>query len=147
MVEKVFRISSLQELQEFAKRLSECLRGNELILLKGNLAAGKTTFTRFLVSAIDSDAGEEVNSPTFSVMNEYETSRYPVFHVDLYRVKKFDLTDVVGNGLVIVEWPDESLFEIEDVPVVGIEFEITGENERILRLKVKKGGYVLECFE
>ncbi|WP_457627138.1 tRNA (adenosine(37)-N6)-threonylcarbamoyltransferase complex ATPase subunit type 1 TsaE, partial [Persephonella sp.] len=92
MVEKVFRISSLQELQEFAKRLSECLRGNELILLKGNLAAGKTTFTRFLVSAIDSDAGEEVNSPTFSVINEYETSRYPVFHVDLYRVKKFDLT-------------------------------------------------------
>jgi len=147
MFEKTIHIKSLSQLEEFARKLSRCLKGNEVILLKGNLASGKTTFTRFLVSSIYPEAGEQVNSPTFSVMNEYETPAFPVFHIDLYRVKKFDLTDVIGNGLVIVEWPDEGLLNVEEVPVIQIEFEITDENERVLRLKVKKGEYIIKCLE
>jgi len=67
------KINSLKELENFAKKLAKCLKGNEIILLKGNLAAGKTTFTRYLVSSIDPSAEDQVTSPTFSIMNEYET--------------------------------------------------------------------------
>ena len=140
-------INSLEELKDFAKRLSKCLKGNEVILLKGNLAAGKTTFTRFLVSHIDEEAGEEVNSPTFTIMNQYETKKFPVFHIDLYRVKDFDFTDFIGEGLIIVEWAEEKLFNIESVPVILIDIEIKEENKRIFRIKYKNAEYIKECLE
>ena len=140
-------INSLEELKDFAKRLSKCLKGNEVILLKGNLAAGKTTFTRFLVSYIDEEAGEEVNSPTFTIMNQYETEKFPVFHIDLYRVKDFDFTDFIGEGLIIVEWAEEKLFNIESVPVILIDIEIKEENKRIFRIKYKNAEYIKECLE
>jgi tRNA threonylcarbamoyladenosine biosynthesis protein TsaE len=146
-MEIVKKISSLSQLQEFAKRLSDCLKGNELILLKGNLASGKTTFTRFLVSSIDPEAEDQVNSPTFSVMNEYETSRFPVYHIDLYRVKDFDFSDILGHGVVVVEWAEKSMMDIEDLPVVFIEFDVTGENERVLRISIKNGNYLKDCLK
>ncbi|NPA58280.1 MAG: tRNA (adenosine(37)-N6)-threonylcarbamoyltransferase complex ATPase subunit type 1 TsaE [Aquificae bacterium] len=145
-MEKTFHIKSLEELESFAGRLANCLKGNELILLSGDLASGKTTFTRFLVSAISKQAGEEVNSPTFTVVNQYETENYPIFHVDLYRVNRFDLSDFLGEGLVIVEWPDESLFRLKDFPVIKISFQVAGDNERILKVSTDEKSGITDCL-
>ncbi|WP_457639901.1 tRNA (adenosine(37)-N6)-threonylcarbamoyltransferase complex ATPase subunit type 1 TsaE [Persephonella sp.] len=147
MVKKKLKINSLQELQSFAQKVANCLKGREVILLKGNLASGKTTFTRYLLDAVQSGAGEQVNSPTFSVMNEYETDKFPVYHVDLYRVKSFDLSDVIGSGVVIVEWPEKWLYNITDVPVLMLEIRVTGENERIFEISVKNGEYLEKCLK
>lgn len=121
-------IKDLEDLYNFAKRVSKCLKGNGLILLYGELSAGKTTFTKALVSSIDKSLEDEVNSPTFTVMNIYETPEFPIYHLDLYRVKEFDISDIVGNGLIIVEWANFQDFSDYDVPKIEIkiEFENTG---------------------
>ncbi|WP_456464095.1 tRNA (adenosine(37)-N6)-threonylcarbamoyltransferase complex ATPase subunit type 1 TsaE [Persephonella sp.] len=140
------KISSLDQLKSFALDLSKCLEGKEIILLKGDLAAGKTTFTRFLVSAIDPESEDQVSSPTFSVMNEYETSRFPVYHIDLYRVKDFDFSDVLGHGLVVVEWADK-ITNLGNYPVVFIDIDIVDENERIFKVETKNADYLEECLK
>ncbi len=140
------KINSLEDLKTFTEKLAECLKGNELILLKGNLASGKTTFTRYLVSSIDKEAEEEVNSPTFTVMNVYETKKFPVYHIDLYRVKDFDFTDILDTGVVIVEWAEEELLNIDNLPVMFIEIEPVGDTERILKIKHKNADYLINCI-
>jgi len=140
-------INSLEEMKHFAKQLAKCLRGNEVILLKGNLAAGKTTFTRFLVSALNPEIEDEVNSPTFTVMNQYDTQKFPIYHIDLYRVKDFDFTDFLGEGVIIVEWGTEETFdEIEDMPVLFIEIFPEEEEKRVLKIKQKNADYLIGCI-
>ncbi len=122
-------IKDLNELYEFAQKFSKCLKGNELILLYGDLSAGKTTFTKALVSSIDKSLEDEVNSPTFTVMNIYETDKFPIYHIDLYRVKEFDISDIVGQGLIIVEWADfQDFSEYEDIiPLIKIKINFSKE--------------------
>ena len=146
-MEKTVYINSLEELDKFAKKLSQCLKGNEVILLKGNLAAGKTTFTRYLVKNIDESLEDEVNSPTFTVMNQYETEKFPIYHIDLYRVKDFDFYDFLGEGVIIIEWATEELFEeLEDIPVLFIDIKVT-DNKRIFNIKSKNADYLLKCLD
>ncbi|PMP77673.1 MAG: tRNA (adenosine(37)-N6)-threonylcarbamoyltransferase complex ATPase subunit type 1 TsaE, partial [Sulfurihydrogenibium sp.] len=68
-MEKV-KIENLQELDKFTKQFASMLKGDEVILLEGDLGAGKTTFTKFLLKHLGVE--EDVTSPTFTVMNEYE---------------------------------------------------------------------------
>ncbi|NPA12645.1 MAG: tRNA (adenosine(37)-N6)-threonylcarbamoyltransferase complex ATPase subunit type 1 TsaE [Aquificae bacterium] len=121
-----FSIGSLEQLKELAEKVASCLKGNEVILLQGDLASGKTTFTRFLVSALDPSAGEDVSSPTFSIMNVYETENFPVYHIDLYRVKQFDISDFVGNGLIIIEWANRDTVE-DNLPYLFISIDTKGD--------------------
>ena len=145
MFYKKININSLNQLKKFARKFSKCLKGNEIILLKGNLSAGKTTFTKFLVSSLGFEE-EEVSSPTFSVMNEYETKKGTVYHIDLYRVKHFDLTDILGYGIIIVEWADEKEFEGIDHPIIILKFEILDEEKREIKVFIKNADYLKECI-
>ncbi len=81
-----------------------------VLLLEGDLGAGKTTFVKTIAAALDSTA--EVTSPTFSIVQEYPTPRGPIYHFDLYRLNSLDevldldMEDYLDRGfLVIVEWP------------------------------------------
>ena len=144
------QINSLKELKQLAVKIANCLKGNEIILLQGNLAAGKTTFTRYLVSSIDPSVEDEVNSPTFSIMNEYETSKFPIYHIDLYRVKDFDFTDVLGNGVVIVEWAEEELknelSQYTDLSVVFIKISVKNDETRLFEIDFINADYLRECI-
>jgi tRNA threonylcarbamoyladenosine biosynthesis protein TsaE len=141
------KINSVEETKKFAGYLARCLKGKEVILLKGNLAAGKTTFVRFLVSSLDPSLEDEVNSPTFTVMNQYETEKFPIFHIDLYRVKDFDFTDFLGEGIIIIEWAEDDLFEtLEDVPVIFIKIKTLNDQERIFNIKYKNADYITDCI-
>ncbi len=142
---KEIKINSLDDMKEFAKNLNNCLKGNELILLIGDLASGKTTFTKFLVSSLGIEDESEITSPTFTVMNEYETDKGTVYHIDLYRVKNFDITDILGYGIVLIEWGNEIDIKNIDVPVIKIEFKISGEESRILKISLQNAEYIKEC--
>ena len=134
-MEKV-EIVDLEGLKNLAKELAKTLKGNEVIFLKGELGAGKTTFTRFLVEALKPKEGTIVRSPTFAVLNEYETEKGTVYHADLYRVKNFDFTDYVGNGILLIEWADY----LKDLkPDIVLEFEVLDENRRKVKIKTFKG--------
>ncbi|WP_392437853.1 tRNA (adenosine(37)-N6)-threonylcarbamoyltransferase complex ATPase subunit type 1 TsaE [Cruoricaptor ignavus] len=105
-----------------------------LLLLKGNLGAGKTTFTQNLLKALGST--DEVTSPTYSIVNEYETPQGKVFHFDLYRLKNaaevFDIgiEEYLESGaLCIIEWPEVFEGELENYP----RHEMTIDNDGSLR--------------
>jgi len=105
-MKKKIIINNLQELEDFANKVAKCLKGDELLLLEGNLAAGKTTFTKYIAKNFGID-DYEVVSPTFNIMNIYEGRQFDIYHIDLYRVDDFDITDFIGKGLIIIEWPKE----------------------------------------
>ena len=123
---------NLEGLKELAERLAKELKGNEIIFLIGDLGAGKTTFTKFLVEALKPKEDIPVRSPTFAVMNVYPTEKGDVYHFDLYRVKDFDVTDYEGSGILIVEWP-EYLKGVK--PDIVVKFEYIDENSRKVRIE------------
>ena len=97
--------------ETLAARLAERARPGDAILLEGPLGAGKTTFARAFVRAAAGNPGLEVPSPSFTLVQEYDTPIGPIFHYDLWRIERSDsLTELdwddARNGIVLVEWPD-----------------------------------------
>ncbi len=137
-----------KKLSDVAKRLSKCVKGNEIFLLIGDLGAGKTTFVKYFVASIDEALKDEVNSPTFNIMNIYETERFNIYHIDLYRVKNFDLTDLLGNGVIFIEWPKEDEFTDTDYTLVKIRFKIGDDlDKRNLEIDIYNGEYITNCLK
>lgn len=98
---------------EFGEDIAAALRAGDVILLEGDLGAGKTTLARALVRALAEDPELEVPSPTFTLVQTYAT-RIPVAHVDLYRLGAPDEVDELGldeaarSGVIVVEWPQRA---------------------------------------
>jgi len=106
-----------------------------LILLSGDLGAGKTTLTKGIAAGLGAAREDDVTSPTFTLVHKYEGSTR-VYHVDLYRIE--DLHDLETLGLedifaeqavVIVEWPDRMKLRT-DWPIVRIQLEHVAEDTR-----------------
>lgn len=108
-----------EDTKDFAKRLAALLKEGDVIALEGDLGAGKTTFTKGLAEGLG--ITRNVNSPTFTIIKEYQ-GRLPLYHMDVYRVEDAfeDLgfeEYFEGNGVTVVEWahlieaqlPDELL--------------------------------------
>lgn len=105
-----FTIHDMDDWQHIAETVVSSLQ-HHILLLKGNLGAGKTTFTQFLLNKLGSE--DEVSSPTYSIVNEYSTPKGKVFHFDLYRLKNIDevydigIEEYLDNAfLCIIEWPE-----------------------------------------
>ena len=112
-----FRIHQLEEWKDIVNQIIPNLQHN-ILLLKGNLGAGKTTFSQFLLKELGSS--DEISSPTYSIVNEYDTPKGKVFHFDLYRLKSveeaydFGIEEYLDNGyLSIIEWPEIYTDELE----------------------------------
>jgi len=117
-----------------------------LILLSGELGAGKTTLTKGIVSGLGAAEEDQVTSPTFTLVHKYDGGAQ-VYHVDLYRVGDFQGLESLGledffteQAIVIVEWP-ENLTIRADWPVVRIRFEHVDEDTR--RILIHDGSGVL----
>jgi len=101
----------LVQLDILASRLALLLKAGDIIALSGPLGAGKTTFARALITRLGSEG--EVPSPTFALMQRYETPRLTLTHCDFYRLEpseldELGLDDAVSEGAVIVEWPERA---------------------------------------
>lgn len=104
----------LSELGRLAELIALKVRAGDCIALHGDLGAGKTTFARALIRAVLGDPRAEVPSPTFPIVQPYETQRIAIAHFDLYRLASEDdlaeigFADALGQGMVIVEWPERA---------------------------------------
>jgi tRNA threonylcarbamoyladenosine biosynthesis protein TsaE len=148
MVKIVLKNLDEKKLSDIAKKLSRCVKGNEIFLLIGDLGAGKTTFVKHFVASIDKSLKDEVNSPTFTIMNIYETERFNIYHIDLYRVKEFDLTDFLGSGVIFIEWPKKDEFTDIDYPLIKISFKIGDDlDKRNLEIDILNGEYIINCLK
>ena len=122
-----FKINKIEDWQNVIDQILPELNHN-ILLLKGNLGAGKTTFTQFLLKNFDST--DEVSSPTYAIVNEYDSPRGKIFHFDLYRMKSIEevyqigIEEYLDNAfLCIIEWPEIYEEELADFPHHEIKIE------------------------
>lgn len=129
-------INNLDEMNSFATKLGNNINNKMIILLTGDLGAGKTTFTKALAKGLG--VTEIVNSPTFTILKEYHSGRIPLYHFDAYRLE--DGYEDLGfsqyieeNALSVIEWP---IYMMEDIPseYLKIEIKTIDENKRELEL-------------
>ena len=114
MSAKIWPIEAISEaeLNKLAAWLSLVLKKTDIIFLKGDLGAGKTTFARALIRHLSNDEIVEIPSPTFSLVQHYQTARVDIYHFDLYRISHPDevveigLDEALISGVSIIEWPD-----------------------------------------
>ena len=126
-----FKIDKIEDWQNVIDKILPQLQHN-ILLLKGNLGAGKTTFTQFLLKDLGSQ--DEVSSPTYAIVNEYDSPKGNVFHFDLYRMKNADEVEDIGiheylnNAfLCIIEWPEVYEEELAHFPHHEMSIENEGE--------------------
>lgn len=135
-----FKLEIIYELNEVdivAKQLINNLK-SKTILFYGDMGVGKTTLIKAIVKALGSN--DEVSSPTFSIVNEYELNNDKVYHFDLYRIK--DLEEAYNFGIedyiyskhwIIIEWPEKiEAILTEEVDI--IDLKIASESKRDLKL-------------
>jgi tRNA threonylcarbamoyl adenosine modification protein YjeE len=108
-----FTASTSDEMTALGAALGKRLKRGDIVLLYGDLGAGKTTFSRGLIQAIDPSASEVV-SPTFTLVQTYEIGETVLYHYDLYRLETGDAStltelgwdEAITYGITLVEWPE-----------------------------------------
>jgi tRNA threonylcarbamoyladenosine biosynthesis protein TsaE len=126
---------SEDETAAVARQFASHLKPGDVVLLSGNLGAGKTAFVRGLAEGLGIDPGE-VSSPTFTIVHEYRGGRLTLYHVDLYRLEKAATGDLgleemgVADGILAIEWPDRLTHALSEATMVNID--IVGETTRLI---------------
>ena len=127
---------SEDETADVARELAAALKAGDVILLSGNLGAGKTAFVRGLASGLGIDP-EDVSSPTFTLVHEYRGGRLTLYHADLYRLERIATEEIgleemgIADGVLAIEWPDRLAHAMPGAREVQIE--IVDENRRRIR--------------
>ena len=123
----------------FAKEFAKTLNKDDIIVLCGDLGAGKTKFTQGILEFFG--LGDDISSPTFTIVNEYKNDEISIYHFDVYRLNnEDDFYDIggdeyLGNGLCIIEW-GEIIKPALPPNTIWVKFErsFTSENERIITI-------------
>lgn len=137
-MEKVMEIGSLDELDNVAREVLDSLAGRSVVAFDAPMGAGKTTLISRIAAMLNAD--DDVASPTFAIVNQYEGDR-TIFHFDMYRIERveealdFGCEEYFASGeLCLVEWPEkiEPLLP-EDTMVVRIEIKSDTERRFVIR--------------
>lgn len=115
---KKFEVNTAEATQAIGERLGALVTAGDVILLDGDLGAGKTTFTKGL--ALGLGITRNIKSPTFTIIREYQTGRLPLYHMDVYRLEdgsgdELGLEEYFnGDGVSVVEWSQFVAGELPD---------------------------------
>ena len=137
-------LANLEQTRDLAKAFAKVLKPPMVVLLTGDLGAGKTTFVKDVVFALGCE--DSFTSPTFILLNTYN-AKFPVYHFDMYRLSSAEEAMNVGfeeyfdkntlDGVCFVEWPENVEGLINDVDYV-IEIEKNGDLRRTVTIKEGK---------
>lgn len=139
---KQFLTHSPEETITLGRRLAELLSAPKLVVLTGDLGAGKTTLIKGLAEGFKAESQDNVTSPTFTLIHEYRGPKATLYHIDLYRVDSprqletlaiDDLRD--ERSLILLEW-GEKFERFRQGCDAKISIETLGENERRITLKI-----------
>ena len=132
---------SAEETIAYGRTLTELLTPPKLVLLRGDLGAGKTTLVKGIAAAFEAGAEEDVTSPTFTLVHEYRGPRANLYHIDLYRIDTPRELETLGlddlrsdNSILLIEWGEKfpRLLRERDVE---ISLDRQSENERKIRIE------------
>ena len=134
------RINSLESIRESARQFVDAMEDNTVFAFYGKMGAGKTTFVKALCETMG--VTDTVNSPTFAIVNEYNTpSGVPIYHFDFYRIKQLaEVYDMgyedyfYGQGICFIEWP-ELIEELLPEDTVCITIEELPDGSRMIRTR------------
>lgn len=125
-------IKNKNEMINLAEQLAKLCSKNDVILLNGDLGAGKTFFTKYFAKALG--IKEDIVSPTFTLAKEYQNGDKVLYHVDAYRLEGVEedvsyMFDYYINGITIIEWP-EFISDYLPYSYVQLYIKTTGEESR-----------------
>lgn len=136
-----FVVNNLKETKKVANVFAKLLSGGEIILLNGDLGAGKTTFTKFVLETLG--VKDDVTSPTFTIMHEYKTKKFNIYHFDMYRLSsgaeacEFGMDEYLYSGdkrnIVFVEWA-ENIKDILNGKFIKINIKLLDDNKREIEI-------------
>jgi tRNA threonylcarbamoyladenosine biosynthesis protein TsaE len=128
---------SERETFALAKNLAKKFKGNEVVLLIGELGAGKTVFAKGIAAGLGLKDIRQVCSPSFTLLNIYLAS-VPIYHLDLYRlsgeaeIRDLGFEDYIGEGVVLIEWGEKIKFPLE---AIRVEIEVGPGDTRTIQIR------------
>lgn len=137
----LFITRSEEETEAVARKIASGWSGTEVVLLQGELGAGKTVFARGLAAGLGVKNLGEVCSPSFTLVNIYQ-GKWPIYHIDLYRLDRqediLDLgwEDYLGKGVIIVEWGEKIKFGFGQ-PVYYVQIQIDSQDIRRISITIR----------
>lgn len=127
-----------EETQAVAREVAAVLRAGDVLLLSGDLGAGKTTFVRGLAEGLGIEP-KDVSSPTFTLVHEYHGRGLTLYHADLYRLERAATDDLgleeigVKDGVLAIEWPDRLSHELSGA--MRIRIEVVNDDSRRITIE------------
>ncbi len=138
-----FISKSEQDTIDFASKLAEQLKPKDIIVLSGELGSGKTKFVQGILKHFGLE--QEISSPTFTIVNEYKTLNFPIYHFDVYRLADIDEFYAMGgeeyfeNGICLIEW-GEMIEEILPPNYIKVTFSKDDNDENYRKLTIETFG-------
>ena len=123
------KLKSLEDTQNFSKKISQIISTGDIIFLYGEIGVGKTTFVKFFINHLEYKndiRNSEVLSPTYNIVYDYDVKEIKILHYDLYRLKNYKDISQLGmfetsnNHIKIVEWPE--LIQLKPKDRIDIKF-------------------------
>lgn len=147
-MEKQFKVEGEEATHALAAKLAACCSGGEVIYLKGDLGAGKTSFSQGFIRALGYSG--RVKSPTYTLVEPYEVGTMRIFHFDLYRLSDPEELEFMGirdyfapDAICLIEWPDKGAQLLASADLeISIEIE---PNSRVFTVQPgsQKGQQIL----
>lgn len=141
---------SPEETIELGRKFGAALQGGQVVALVGPLGAGKTHFIKGVAAGLGSPDQSRVNSPTFVLINEYESrgGELTVYHIDAYRLQSVAEFEALGfadycrpDAVILIEWADKVLPALKGIDYIRIDLSHEGPTERkILIADIRKKG-------
>lgn len=133
---KIFISKSPEETFEIARQFASGLKAGDIVAFNGDLGVGKTVFVKGICDYLG--VTEYVNSPTYTLVNEYHGKEYTVYHMDIYRIEDEDELFNIGffeflseGGIVLMEWAENAEDSLSEYDVIRVDIKRDGENREI----------------
>lgn len=143
-------LKSEDEMTRFGRRVAGHLKRGDTVLLSGPIGAGKTHLARSIIRAL-TGLKEEIPSPTYTLVQTYESAEMSIWHVDLYRLAdsseliELGLDEAIGDAVVLIEWPDRMPEELRPADALEISITPVGDARKLkLDASAKRWAAALE---